>query len=99
VDRQRLFVGSFNFDPRSMRLNTEMGFIIDSATLASRIADTFITSIPDRAYTVRVSGSGALDWVEWVDGHEVVHDHDPGTSIWLRAGVKLLALLPIDWLL
>jgi len=99
VDRVRLFVGSFNFDPRSMRLNTEMGFIIDSPTLATRIADTFVTSVPDRAYTVRLNRSGSLQWVEWVDGHEIVYDRDPGTSIWLRAGVKLLSLLPIDWLL
>ncbi len=31
VDQRRVFVGSFNFDPRSAKLNTEMGLIIDSA--------------------------------------------------------------------
>ena len=30
VDRERLFVGSFNLDPRSARLNTELGVLIDS---------------------------------------------------------------------
>ena len=30
ADRSRLFVGSFNFDPRSRKLNTELGFVIDS---------------------------------------------------------------------
>ena len=99
VDRLRLFVGSFNFDPRSRRLNTEMGFIIESSALAGGIADAFINSIPDRSYTVRLNRSGALEWVEWSDGREIVHAHDPGTSIWLRAGVKLLSLLPIEWLL
>jgi putative cardiolipin synthase len=34
VDRSRIFVGSFNFDQRSARLNTEMGLVIDSPTLA-----------------------------------------------------------------
>src|SRR5690606_37704435 len=28
VDRERLFIGSFNFDPRSIHLNTELGFLI-----------------------------------------------------------------------
>ncbi|MBS1135759.1 MAG: hypothetical protein H6R02_2900, partial [Burkholderiaceae bacterium] len=34
VDGKRVFVGSFNFDPRSARLNTEMGMVIDSPKLA-----------------------------------------------------------------
>ena len=33
-DRQRLFIGSMNFDQRSMHLNTEIGLIIDSPELA-----------------------------------------------------------------
>ena len=36
ADRQRIFVGSFNLDPRSARLNTEMGVVLDSAPLASQ---------------------------------------------------------------
>jgi putative cardiolipin synthase len=38
VDQRRVFVGSFNFDPRSAKLNTEMGVIIDSASLAERLS-------------------------------------------------------------
>jgi putative cardiolipin synthase len=38
VDRSRIFVGSFNFDPRSARLNTEMGVVLDSAALAKRLS-------------------------------------------------------------
>ena len=34
VDRERIFVGSFNFDQRSALLNTEMGLVIESPTLA-----------------------------------------------------------------
>jgi putative cardiolipin synthase len=37
-DRQRLFIGSMNFDQRSMHLNTEIGLIIDSPALAQQIA-------------------------------------------------------------
>jgi putative cardiolipin synthase len=38
VDRSRIFVGSFNLDPRSDRLNTEMGVIIASPALAERLS-------------------------------------------------------------
>ena len=34
-DRKRVFVGSMNFDQRSMHLNTEIGLIIDSPELAA----------------------------------------------------------------
>ena len=46
VDRSRIFVGSFNFDQRSALLNTEMGLVIDSPTLAQRLAETFDTLVP-----------------------------------------------------
>jgi len=28
-----------------------------------------------------------------------VHDHEPGAGFWLRLGVFVLSLLPIEWLL
>jgi putative cardiolipin synthase len=60
VDRARVFTGSFNFDPRSAKLNTEMGFVIDSPALAQRIADAFDSTIPANAYEVRLSDTGEL---------------------------------------
>lgn len=37
VDSKRLFVGTFNLDPRSVNLNTETGVIIDDTTLARQV--------------------------------------------------------------
>ncbi|HET7620936.1 MAG TPA: phospholipase D family protein [Gemmatimonadaceae bacterium] len=99
VDRSRVFVGSFNFDPRSERLNTEMGFVIDSPELARRIADNFANDIPERSYEVRLSPSGELRWVERSDNGEIVHDVEPGTTFVERAMVAVLSVLPIEWLL
>ena len=99
VDRSRAFVGSFNFDPRSERLNTELGFVIDSPTIAATIADSFATLIPTRAYGVRLNAAGALQWVEQRDGEEIVHDQEPRTGFWLRAFVAMLSALPIEWML
>jgi len=99
VDRSRVFVGSFNFDPRSARLNTEMGFVIDSPELARRIADIFADEVPVRSYEVRLSRSRKLQWLERSDSGETVHDVEPGTTFWERAMVAVLSVLPIEWLL
>jgi putative cardiolipin synthase len=97
VDRKRLFVGSFNLDPRSARLNTEMGLVLETPTLAGRLADTFEKRILDLAYRVeRKPADGELRWVTRKDGEEVVRDSEPGIN-WL-ASLKLffLRLLPIE---
>jgi putative cardiolipin synthase len=99
VDRSRFFVGSFNFDPRSRKLNTELGFVIDSPVLAREIESAFNNSIPGNSYEVRLSDSGRLYWIEHRGEKLVRYDTEPGTSFWLRAAVWFLSLLPIDWLL
>lgn len=99
VDRHQVFIGSFNFDPRSSRLNTELGFVIDSPAMAGAIADAIDGPLAARAYRLRLTDSGAIQWVEQVAGERVVHDVEPGTTIWQRIGITVLSLLPIEWLL
>ena len=100
VDRSRGFVGTFNFDPRSELLNTEMGLVIDSPTLAERLTQTFDTVVPLVAYEVMLSPDNrGLQWIERTASEEVQYDIEPGTSWVLRLGVDMLRFLPIDWLL
>jgi putative cardiolipin synthase len=99
VDRSRVFIGSFNFDPRSARLNTEMGFVIDSPVLARRIFAAFDERMPTEAYEVRLSPERQLYWLERRGTSVIRHDSEPGTSLGERAGVSLMSMLPIDWLL
>jgi len=99
VDGRHVFIGSFNFDPRSARLNTEMGFVIDSPTLAQGMADSVAREAAEGAYRVRLDPAGNLQWVEIVDDREIVHDEEPGTTFWQRLGVSVLSWLPIEWLL
>jgi putative cardiolipin synthase len=99
VDRSRIFIGSFNFDPRSAKLNTELGFVIDSPALAQRMEALFDSSIPANAYQVHLSDTGQLYWTERRGQELVRHDTEPGTSLWQRAWVRFLSLLPIDALL
>ncbi len=100
VDDRRIFVGSFNFDPRSIELNTEMGLVIDSPALASQLGLAMRTTIPQRAYQVLLGDDGALYWIARdASGTTTRYDTEPGTSVWKRMGVAILSVLPIDWLL
>ena len=99
VDNLRVFVGSFNFDPRSAHLNTELGFVIDSPAMAREIAGAFEHAIPALAYEVRLSPARDLYWLESRGERVVRIDVEPGTSFLQRAGVKVLSILPIEQLL
>lgn len=98
VDGERVFVGSFNFDPRSALLNTELGFVIDSPALARRIEQAFDTEVPLHSYTLELSESGDIAWIS-ANRPPVVYHVEPGSSWLSRAGLVLLAKLPIEWLL
>jgi putative cardiolipin synthase len=100
VDRRRIFVGSFNFDQRSARLNTEMGLVIDSPALAQRLAEGFDTSVPVVAYEVRFGPDGrSLEWIERTATGEARYDTEPGTTWFQRRSVDVLSIFPIDWML
>lgn len=99
VDGQRVFVGSFNLDPRSIDLNTEMGLVIDSPVLAGQLSARLNESMPDKAFEVRLDTDGKLVWLQRTGEGVTTYHEEPGTSAWKRAGVRVLSWLPIDWLL
>ena len=101
VDRTRAFVGSFNFDERSAFLNTEMGLLIDSPSLARQLASKLDAGFPGAAYEVRLrDGAGGLEWIERPPtGGERRLTTEPRTSVAKRALVRFLSVLPIEWML
>jgi putative cardiolipin synthase len=101
VDSQRIFVGSFNFDQRSARLNTELGVVLDSPLGAGELGELFDRELRALAYEVRLAPQGeGLVWVEHdASGAEIRYDVDPQTDWSLRFKVGFLSGLPIDWLL
>jgi putative cardiolipin synthase len=98
VDDSRVFVGSFNFDPRSAKLNTEMGFVIDSTVLAGRIRAFFDTQVLQVSYKVELK-DGDLEWIENAGDKPKIYHSEPGSSAFRRGAVKVASWLPIDWLL
>ena len=99
VDGKRIFIGSFNFDPRSAELNSEMGFVIDSVPLASGLAAVFETDIPGGSYEVRLTNAKELRWIERRPSGVVEHATEPGTRPLQRLLVSLMSALPIEPLL
>jgi putative cardiolipin synthase len=100
MDSKRMFVGSFNFDPRSAKINTEMGLVLDgSPTSAQELKAFFDNEVPLLAYEVRLTDKGKLQWIERTQEGEKIHDSEPGASALRRAGVGFMSILPIEWLL
>jgi putative cardiolipin synthase len=98
VDRSRIFVGSFNLDPRSIALNTEMGVVLESPRLAGLLADAFRDPIPRQAYEVRLEGAQTV-WIERTPQAELRHAKTPGVGFLRSLWIGFLAVLPIEWLL
>ena len=99
IDAQRVFVGSFNFDPRSALLNTELGFVIDSPRLAGQVSEAFDQQIPLRSWRVQLDAQGRIEWHEGSGNPPAVHRTEPESRWFERAWLRLLGWLPIEWLL
>ena len=95
IDQRELFIGSFNFDPRSANLNTESGVIIRSPALAGTVQDLAVAALPQQTYALFLDERGRLRWRDQRDGIERVWTHEPGTSWWTRTVAGLMRLLPI----
>ncbi|WP_235927780.1 phospholipase D-like domain-containing protein, partial [Sandarakinorhabdus rubra] len=82
VDGRLLLVGSMNFDPRSWKLNTEMGFLISSPVLAGRLEAALDAGLPHFAWALEANGSR----LAWREG-EAVLQTEPGTTALQRAAL------------
>ncbi len=99
VDGKTLFVGSFNMDPRSAALNTEMGLLVDSPPLAAELADALQQHQAARTYAVTFAPNGKLQWQTQADGQPASYDSEPQSGAFKRFSVWFCSLLPIEWML
>jgi putative cardiolipin synthase len=96
-DREAVFIGSFNLDPRSAVINTEAGIYIKSPELADRLT-TYMEAgvIPANSYRVLLDPNGDIVWETVRDGQTQRYRDEPETGFRRRAAANLLKLLPID---
>ncbi|MGC7590884.1 phospholipase D family protein [Bisgaard Taxon 46] len=99
VDNRYLFVGSFNMDPRSAMLNTEMGLVIDSPELATMLTTGLHKNHQTYTFKVALNSSGELFWQTKENGTLKTYDTEPHSSIFKRLSLWFLSLLPVEHLL
>ncbi|WP_103336192.1 phospholipase D family protein [Pseudotabrizicola formosa] len=96
VDDARLFVGSFNFDPRSTTLNTEMGILIESPRLAGALHAVFDMGLSGAAWQVGLR-HGQVIWTD--TARQIVVTDEPGSTALKRLAVRVVGWLPVEWLM
>ena len=84
IDRQQIFAGSLNLDPRSIDLNSEMGVNILSEELGTELVTEFFEQLDEVAYRVTRNEGGKLQWEGIVNGEKVIKTTEPSTSRWRR---------------
>lgn len=97
IDRQRVFIGSFNLDPRSAKLNTEMGLVIHQPELAKQMQHDLQQFTQQTAYQVRLNRNNQLQWRNPDTGK--TSQQEPEAGFWKRFISKILSYLPIERLL
>ena len=91
IDGAQVFIGSLNLDPRSWRLNSEMGVVVESPGLAAELLATIERDLqPENAWRVTLGDDGGLTWTA---GAEVLR-FQPARHFWQRVKDIFLMLLP-----
>ena len=97
VDDARGFVGSFNLDPRSVDLNTEMGVLFEDPAIALDLRNEYLRLVdPALSYWVYRDAAGDMRWLDRSATPPVSIEHEPDTSAWQRGVVRVLGWLPIE---
>ena len=96
IDGSQLFVGSFNWDPRSVGINTEMGVLMKSDKLAAGLVKSVSAALPGAAWQLRLNNEGEVEWVDLSDGKEVRYTKPPQTSAWRRFRAQLSNLEVVE---
>ncbi|WP_416421835.1 phospholipase D family protein [Pseudomonas sp. App30] len=82
-DRQRVFIGSFNFDARSVLWNTEVGVLVHSPELAERTRELALQGMAPALSYQAVLQDGKVVWVTEDNHHLHTLTTEPG-DLWRR---------------
>jgi len=96
VDDRELFIGSFNFDPRSAYINTELGVIIESQEMANHVLTILKEKGPEHTYEVYLDEKGRLRWKRLEAGQWVIYTKEPNTGFRKRVTARVMGWLPIE---
>lgn len=99
IDGNRIFIGSFNFDPRSAFLNCEMGFLVESPRISATLTERFDQNLGSFAWHVTLDEKGGLRWASEEDSTLVSVAYEPGSTLFTRITLAIVSALPVEWML
>ena len=92
-DRDHVFIGSTNLDPRSLHQNTEIGIFIQSAELNQRLREKLAIDFHKRnAWHLQMGDDGKIAWV----ADDIVLDSQPADSAFQRLEDWFISILPVE---
>ena len=93
IDADKVFIGSANLDPRSLRINTEMGFLIESEALNAEVRRAVTPDFSNtNSWQLQLDERGKVVWVS----HDVTLTEQPAGSLLQRIEDWFFSLLPIE---
>ncbi|TPM94968.1 phospholipase D family protein [Mesorhizobium sp. B2-1-3A] len=96
VDDHIGFVGSFNFDPRSVSLNAEMGVLFEHEKLVAELRHRFKSEIaPEASYRLELKNE-ILHWHGCEQGRPQTYAREPEAALSRRILAALVRYLPIE---
>lgn len=94
IDRERVYIGSMNYDPRSAWLNTEMGVFVESRGLGEALATLIERDMAlANSWRVELDADGTLSWV---NDTEVVTSQ-PARNWWQRVQDVIFRAVPKEY--
>ena len=97
IDQKQVFIGSFNFDPRSAYLNTEIGVLLNSPNLARAVHETMDKNLSKYAYKLVLDANQNINWkIRNAKGETKTFKKEPGMKWYQKASIKFLSILPIE---
>ena len=99
IDDHQVFIGSYNVDPRSANINTEMGVIINDDELARQLHQALSDNLLSQAYEVKLMDNDQLQWHTVENEEKVIYNSEPRVGMSDHIWLTIMSWLPIDWLL
>ena len=96
----KVFIGSFNLDPRSFNLNTEVGLVVKSNQLQEQVSYLLDRTLLTVAYELKLNNKGEIVWFDHrPDGKVIEYKVDPQTTRFQRLMMHSVSYLPIEWMM
>lgn len=93
IDDNKVFIGSSNLDPRSLRINTEMGLLVESTRFNANVRDALHLDFDTKnSWRLEYDDSGQLIWVS----DDMTMKSQPAISFMSRIEDWFFSHLPIE---